>query len=152
MSPKQYPVIDAKSAIKNHNKNAEGFKSIEARMAQAQLNKLPIQADETPTLDDFLAQNSLPQTFAVKSALAKKIGMDNYTGKPQQDRQIMMAMESINARESEEKGKENEGKDRDREFGLKEKELSLKEKEIESKKMPGANEIADQLMNKFNKQ
>jgi hypothetical protein len=152
MSPKQYPVIDAKSAIKNHNKQLEGFKGIEARMAQAQVNRMPMPSDGQPTLDDFLAQNSLPQTFAVKSALAKKVGINDYVGKPEQDKQIMMAMESINAKETEAKGKESEDKNKDREFGLKEKELSLKEKEIEAKKMPDASSIADQIMNKFNQQ
>ena len=151
MSPKQYPVIDAQSAIKNHNKQAEGMKGIEARMNQIDINKLE-PAKEGESLVDFLSENSLPNTFSVKASLAAKIGMSGYSGKPEQDRQILKAMTKINEKESESKGKENEGKDREREFGLKERELSIKEKEAENKKGPDADAIASSIMNKFNQQ
>lgn len=151
MSPKQYPVIDAKSAIKNHNKQLEGMKVIEARMNPIDINKSePVEQGDT--LEDFLAENSLPNTFSIKASLASKIGMSGYSGKPEQDRQILKAMTKINEKESESKGKENDDKYKEREFGLKEKELSIKEKEAENKKGPDADAIASSLMNKFNQQ
>jgi hypothetical protein len=153
MSPsKQYPVIDAKSAISQHNKNTEGFREIENRMSQARINKLPMPSDGQPTLADYLASNSLPNTFSIKAALAKKIGMPNYTGKPEQDKQIMGALTNLDAKQNETKGKEQESNYKDKEFALKEKELSIKEKEAENKKGPDADAIASSIMSKFNQQ
>lgn len=151
MASKKYPVIDAQSAIKDYNKKLSGFKDIQSRMNPINLNNLE-EAEEGETLDDFLRSNSLPNTFSTKASLAAKIGMNDYMGKPEQDKQIMKALSSINEKESETGEKKKETENKDREFGLKEKELSLKEKEIEAKKMPGADEIANSLMNKFNSQ
>lgn len=151
MPSKKYPVIDAQSAIKKHNENIQGFKEIERRMNKANVDKI-LPENEEPTLDDFLAENGLPQTFSVKMALAKKVGMGSYSGRPDEDKRIMRALTAMMAKSGEQDTKESESKNRDREFGLKEKELSLKEKEIESKKMPGADEIAQSLMSKFKQQ
>jgi len=149
MSPKQYPVIDAQSAIKNHNKQMEGMKSIEARMNPIKLEELPPTEGEA-TLDDYLAANGMPNSFSIKASLAAKVGISNYSGTPAQDKMIMKALDMMNTKETEKGNMDNENKNKDREFGLKEKELSLKEKEIEGKKMPDASSIADQLMSKFN--
>lgn len=150
MNKKIYPVLDASSAISDHNEKVTKFGEIQSRLRKLDNNLVPLDESGEPTLDEYMMTNGIPVSFSTKQALAKKIGLHNYDGSSKQDRIMLNALGA----QSEKKGAEDKQKadqgNKEKEHGFKEKELQLKEKEIDAKKLPDADAIAESLMKKFN--
>lgn len=152
MPSRKYPVLDASSAITDYNKKVQGFGEIQNRIKKYDNNLAPLDINGQPTLDQHLMTQGIPAAFSTKYALAKSMGLSNYDGSAKHDQMLLGAIGTKQTNDGDAEKTKNEQANKDREYQYKDKELALKEKEIEAKKMPGAPEIADQLMSKFKTQ
>lgn len=144
-----YPVLDAQSAIHDYNKKLGAFQEIQSRL----IKPIKLQVSEQPgmTLETMLQQNGHLATPAAKMALARKMGMSNYFGTPEQDKQLMAAYQGQAQKQGEQAKLSSENDSKQKEFGLKERELSLKEQEMKSNKPPSADEVAQSLLKTYKK-
>lgn len=145
---KNIAVFSAKKAIKDYNEKMAGFNDIQSRMripSQEQKMEVPMQA----SLDTHMMQNGMPAQFSVKNAMAKKMGISNYIGTPEQNNMIMMGMQGQAQNKMSENAQKSEQEGRDREHSLKEREFSLREQEVAGNKQPSADEIAESLVSKY---
>jgi hypothetical protein len=140
------PVFSSKAAIRDYNKKLMNFQEIQARIRPS-MEEEAQQAQ--PSLSSYLMQSGMPASFSVKSSLAKRMGVHNYTGSPEQDNALMMGMQGMDASKQQKKQFDTDTKFKEKEFGLKEKELGIKEKELETSKTPTAEEIASSLISKI---
>lgn len=142
-----YPVIDNESATLDYAKKLMGFQEILGRL------RVPQQAQETiagSPLDSALMQQGQPTHFATKLGHARKLGMNNYTGTPEQDGQLAIGLDLQLKNDQGRRQQELDSKKSEREFGLKEKELKIKEQELSATKTPTADEIASAIISKSN--
>lgn len=142
---KQYPVIDSESATRDYNKKVVGFQEILARVRQP-IQQQQVQGEQPISLNDHLMSQGEPTYFTRRSAIAKSMGMSNYTGTKEQDQALANALQMKGQRDSESAKSNTENKKNDREYSLKKKELGLKEKQLEASKMPSSDEIANSLL------
>lgn len=143
----------AKKAKRDFLDKVARFAEIEARMQrQKEKKELPEMPIE-PGLDHHLVGQGLPAHFSVKNAIAKQMGIHNYTGTKEQDSLIMAGIQGRAMKEESESTKGMEKEKSEREHSFKEKELALKEKEMENrqKEVPNADDIAQSLLKSFNK-
>lgn len=142
MTNKIYPVLDASSAISDHNKKVSKIAEIQSRVRKRDNNLVPVDQSDQPSLEEYMMTQGIPVSYSTKSALAKKMGMSNYNGSSQHDKMILSAMSN------KDKSK-NEKEVHEKESSFKDRELSIKEKSLESNKMPTAEEVAEALLGKI---
>ena len=149
MPNKKVAVHTAEKAIHKYNENLAGLAEIQGRIRPPKIQE-EMTGEVRPTLNQFLAQNGQPNSFSYKLALAKKAGINNYSGAREHDDMILGMVDSQNQRKQEDKRSEQDSKYKEKEFGLKERELGIKEKQIENSKTPNADDIASSILSKFN--
>jgi len=144
-------IHSAKKAIEHHNKIMAHVQELHTNMenqhARKEFEKASPKIIE-PGLEHHLVSNGLPTHFSVKMALAKQMGINNYTGTKEQDHVIMTGHQAHLASQAEKSQLDNESKGKEKEHSLKEREVSLKERQSEAQKLPTADEIADAIIKK----
>jgi hypothetical protein len=140
-----YPVINADSAISDYNKKYQDFH--ENILPRLNVNKLtPQQEVAQPTLNDHLLSQGEPNYFSRRQAIAKGMGMSNYTGTKEQDQALYNALQVQGQNKAVKSQSDFETTNKDREFKLKEKELGLKQEQMKASKMPTSDDIASSLL------
>lgn len=146
-------VHSAKKAIGDLNDKYKQMQEWQGGMDRQVVRRtLKAQQQASPDLQSHLTQNAMPASFSVRTAMAKKLGIDGYLGTPEQDSLIMLAITNRGQKENEQQRTGLEMAHRDREFGLKEKELELKREQALASKAPTADEVADAIINKYKTQ
>lgn len=143
---KLYPVYSAKSAIKDFNDKSSKFQEMMRRLRVPEEKKMPL---NVPTLDDHMRSQGLPTKLSHKLALARQVGMHDYSASEDNDRALLMAVQSMEGGSNAKNDKQREMEAADREYKLKERELDYKHKEIESRKQPTSDDIAQSLLSKY---
>lgn len=151
MDKKKVAVYSAKKAVTDYNKKLIQFNEVLGRMRTPEERMMMQQNQEAPqmTLDTYLMSTGMPASFAAKAGVAKQLGMPNYTGGPEQDNSLLMALQGKTMNDQTKEAADKEHSYKTQEMGLKEQELGLKQKEIESNRQPSSEEIAQSLMSKI---